>query len=100
MTKDPKATLQQAQRLEESLIEYPCEFPIKAMGVNEPDFAQKIVDLVKQFDPDFDASTVVMKPSSGGKYLGLTLFVNATSREQLDNIYRALTSHELVKYVL
>jgi putative lipoic acid-binding regulatory protein len=53
-----------------------------------------------QFDPYFDASTIEQRPSSGGKYLGITITVTATSREQLDDLYRALTSHPLVKVVL
>ncbi|MDY0273596.1 MAG: DUF493 family protein [Advenella sp.] len=85
---------------EESLIEYPCDFPIKVMGVNHPELAQRLVELVLQYDPGFDASTVEMRPSKGGNYIGLTFTVRATSREQLDNIYRTLHGHELVKVVL
>lgn len=85
---------------EESLIEYPCDFPIKVMGVNHPELAQMLLELVLQYDPDFDASTVEMRPSKGGNYIGLTFTVRATSREQLDNIYRTLHGHELVKVVL
>ncbi|MFV9474481.1 DUF493 family protein [Advenella sp. RU8] len=85
---------------EESLIEYPCDFPIKVMGVNHPELAQMLVELVLQHDPGFDASTVEMRASKGGNYIGLTFTVRATSREQLDTIYRTLHGHELVKVVL
>lgn len=85
---------------EESFIKYPTDFPIKAMGINQPDLAQKLVEVVKQYAPDFDESSLQMRPSSKGNYIGLTFVVHATSRAQLDDIYRALTSHELVKYVL
>ncbi|NLY65282.1 MAG: DUF493 family protein [Alcaligenaceae bacterium] len=85
---------------EESLIEYPCDFPIKVMGVNHPELAQMLVPLVLQHDPGFDAATIEMRASKGGNYIGLTFTVRATSREQLDNIYRALHGHELVKVVL
>jgi putative lipoic acid-binding regulatory protein len=85
---------------EESLIEYPSDFPIKVVGVMRDEFAQAIVTLVVEHDPDFHAGKVEMRPSSQGKYLSLTLTVRATSREQLDNLYRALSSHELVKFVL
>lgn len=85
---------------EESLIEYPCDFPIKVMGVNHPELAQMLVELVLQHDPGFDAASVEMRASKGGNYIGLTFTVRAISREQLDNIYRSLHGHELVKVVL
>ncbi len=84
----------------ESLIEYPSDFPIKIMGVMQDDFAQTMVDLVMQHDPSFHAGRMEMRPSSKGTYLSLTVTVRATSREQLDNLYRALTSHPMVKVVL
>jgi uncharacterized protein len=85
---------------EQSLIEYPCHFPIKVMGAHVPGFAQAMVYVAQQFDPTFDASTVEHRPSKGGNYLGLTLSVRVTSREQLDELYRTLTSHPMVKIVL
>lgn len=84
----------------DSLIEYPCDFPIKIMGAMHDDFAQTIVELVLEFDATFDAGKVEMRPSSKGSYLGLTVTVRATSREQLDNLYRALTAHPMVKIVM
>jgi uncharacterized protein len=83
-----------------SVIEYPSDFPIKIMGEMQDDFAQTISELVLQHDPHFDASKMEMRPSSKGKYLSLTVTVRATSREQLDNLYLALTSHPMVKVVL
>lgn len=85
---------------EESFIQYPCAFPIKVMGVHVETFVETVVAIVVEHDPSFDAGTVVRRPSSSGNYLGLTVTVTAVSREQLDNIYRALTGHPLVKYVL
>lgn len=84
----------------DSLIEYPSQFPIKVMGVHTEDLVHSITQVAKQFDPFFDAATVELRPSSGGKYLGVTITVTATSREQLDDLYRALTSHPMVKVVL
>ena len=84
----------------DSLIEYPCDFPIKVMGAMHDDFAQTIVELVLEYDATFDASKVEMRPSSKGGYLGLTVTVRAISREQLDNLYRALSSHPMVKVVM
>ncbi|WP_343723542.1 DUF493 family protein, partial [Herbaspirillum seropedicae] len=63
-------------------------------------FAETIVAMVVEHDPEFHAGKVEMRPSTQGKYLSLTLTVRATSRTQLDNIYRALSNHEMVKFVL
>jgi putative lipoic acid-binding regulatory protein len=85
----------------ESLIEYPSRFPIKVMGMNANGFVHAITHIAEQFDPDFDpASSLELRESSGGKYLGVTITITATSREQLDEIYRTLTSHPMVKVVL
>ena len=84
----------------ESLIEYPCDFPIKVMGERVDGFVHAITHIAKQFDPGYDASTVELRESSSGKYLGVTITVRATSREQLDELYCTLTSHPMVKVVL
>jgi len=84
----------------DSLFEFPCDFPIKIMGKSHPEFAETIVTVVRQFDSEVDSSRVETRPSSGGNYTGLTVTVRATSREHLDNIYRALTGHPMVKVVM
>jgi putative lipoic acid-binding regulatory protein len=84
----------------DSLIEYPCRFPIKVMGANVNGFVHAMTQIAERFDPGFDASSIELRNSSGGHYLGITLTINATSREQLDEIYRTLTSHPMVKVVL
>jgi uncharacterized protein len=89
-----------ATREEPSLIEYPSLFPIKVMGLNVDGFADAIVAIAQQFDPQFDLATLETRASSGHKYLGLTLNILATSREQLDELYRTLSTHPLVKMVL
>ena len=85
---------------EESLITYPADFPIKVMGRAHDDFARAMAEIARGFDPAFDADTIEIRPSSSGNYLGLTLTVRVTSREQLDALYRALSSHEMVSMVL
>ena len=85
---------------EQSLIEYPSQFPIKVMGAHVEGFVDAIAHVARQFDPAFDASTIEQRPSKGGNYLGLTITITATSREQLDEIYRTLTTHPMVKVVL
>lgn len=84
----------------ESLIEFPCDFPIKVMGKSHPDFTETIVSVVLKFDPTFDAARIETRPSSGGNYIGLTVTVRALNREHLDDIYRALTGHPMVSVVL
>ena len=84
----------------DSLIEYPSAFPIKVMGAKVDGFVHAVTEIAKRFDPTFDASTVELRNSSQGNYLGITITVTATSREQLDDLYRALTSHPMVKVVL
>jgi len=84
----------------DSLIEYPCDFPIKIMGAMQGAFAQTMVDVVSSYDAEFHAGKLEMRPSTKGNYLSLTVTVRATSREQLDNLYRALSSHPMVKMVL
>lgn len=84
----------------DSLIEYPCEFPIKVMGARVDGFAESMSEIAKQFDPGFNPATIEMRPSKAGNYLSVTLTIKATSREQLDNIYRTLTSHPMVKVAL
>lgn len=85
---------------EQSLIEYPCRFPIKVMGAHNEEFVSAMVIIAKAFEPDFDHETVERRPSKAGNYIGLTLSIYVTHREQLDEIYRTLTSHPLVKYTL
>ena len=84
----------------ESLLEFPCEFPIKIMGLTRDDFAQTILAIVRRHAPDFDGATMEMRSSSGAKYLSLTCSINATSQTQLDALYRELSRHEMVKIVL
>ena len=84
----------------DSLIEYPSRFPIKVMGAQVEGFVEAIAHVARQFDPDFDAATIEQRPSKGGNYLGLTITITATSREQLDELYRTLSSHPMVKVVL
>jgi putative lipoic acid-binding regulatory protein len=83
-----------------SLIVYPCSFPIKVMGIKVDGLVHAITHIASQFDPDFDATTIELRESKGGKYLGITITVNATSRAQLDEIYRTLSTHPMVKVVL
>ena len=83
-----------------SPLAFPCDFPIKVMGRTGPGFAQAMVDIVLKHAPDFDAATVEMRPSRKGTYLSITCIVRATSREQLDALYRDLCDHPSVVMAL
>ena len=85
---------------QESLIEYPCDFPLKVFGFAEPGLNEAIARVVCAHAPEFDAAGITTRPSSTGRYLSLTCTVRVTSREQLDNLYRDLSSHPMVKMVL
>ena len=86
--------------LEQSLIAFPCEFPIKIMGRTQAGFAQAVIEVVQRHAPEFDPATLGMRPSREGRYLSLTCTVHATSREQLDELYRELCDHPMVTMVL
>jgi len=85
---------------DDSLIAYPSAFPVKVMGLQVEGFEAAVVAVARQFDPGFDEASIERRPSSAGKYLGLTVTVTATSRAQLDELYRALSTHPMVKVVL
>lgn len=85
---------------EESLIEYPSRFPIKVMGHNVDGYVEAVCAIARQFDPEFDEATVELRASKGNRYMGVTVTVMATSREQLDELYRTLSTHPMVKVVL
>ena len=89
-----------ADTRKESLIEYPSLFPIKIMGAKANGFVHAITHIAEQFDPHFDAAKIELRESGGGKYLGVTITVRATSREQLDDLYRALSTHPMARWVL
>jgi len=83
-----------------TLLAYPTDFPIKVLGRRQAGFAQTVVDIVKRHAPDFDAATLEMRASREATYLSLTLTIRATSRAQLDALYRELCDHPMVTMVL
>ena len=84
----------------ESLLTFPCVFPIKVMGRREDGYAQTVTDIVMRHAPDFHPQTVEMRASKNGRYLSLTVTINARSREQLDALYSELSKHPMVMMVL
>ena len=85
---------------QDTLLEFPCAFPLKIMGLANVALAQTVLDIVLRHAPDFDGATMEMRASSGGKYVSLTCTITATSKPQLDALYRELFGHPLVKVVL
>ena len=86
--------------LKASLIEYPCEFPIKIFGRQQTGFAQAVLEVVTKHDPGFVAASMGMRASKNARYISLTCTVHAVSREQLDALYRDLCDHPLIVMVL
>lgn len=86
--------------LQATLLEFPCEFPLKIMGRTQPGFAQAMIAIVQRHAPDFDPSTVAMRPSRENTYLSITATINAQSKQQIDDLYRELCDHPMVSIVL
>ncbi len=84
----------------DSVIEYPLEFPIKVMGLNQPAFRTAMIVVFRKHAPDFDESTIEVRSSREAKYVSLTISINAVSREQLDALYSDLSDHPLVTMAL
>jgi uncharacterized protein len=93
---------------EETLLKFPTPFPIKAMGrikdgegkTTDAEFAQRVLEIVQKHAPDYDANTLEMRPSKNGNFVSVTATINATSKAQLDDIYRELTAHPSVLMAL
>ena len=83
-----------------TLLEFPCDFPIKIMGKAEETFAEVVISIVTKHAPDFDAARMELRASSGGNYLSVTCTIVAQSKPQLDAIYMDLTAHPMVKVAL
>jgi putative lipoic acid-binding regulatory protein len=85
---------------QESLLEFPCRFPIKAMGLDESEFEAHVLQIVSSHVDDIGPDDVSIRPSSKGKFLAITVTITATSQEHLDRVYRNLTASERILYVL
>lgn len=86
--------------METSLLDYPCDFPIKVLGSTQAGFAQAVLEIVRRHAPEFDGASMEMKTSKRGRYLSITCVIRATSRGQLDGLYRELCDHPMVVMVL
>ncbi|MDH3287023.1 MAG: DUF493 domain-containing protein [Betaproteobacteria bacterium] len=86
--------------MESSPLQYPCDFPIKILGNTQAGFAQAVLDIIQRHAPEFDGASMGMKTSKRGRYLSVTCVIRATSRDQLDGLYRELCDHPMVVMVL
>ena len=82
-----------------SLINFPTYFDLKIMGAQHPDFAVEILKTIQTHAPKTSMQHIKIRPSSKGNYLGATVTVYAENQEHLDDIYRSVTSHPMVKVV-
>ena len=86
--------------VDDSLLEFPCDFPIKVMGRRADDFQRLVFDIVSRHDPQLSETRLKRRDSRNGRYLSITVNVHATSQAQLDAIYQELSTHERVVMML
>lgn len=84
----------------EEVFSFPCEISLKAIGKDEGDYRQFVVDTVTKYIADLDLARIHTKPSSGDHFLSVTVPLLAQSREQLDEIYNQLSSDPRTKMLL
>ena len=84
----------------EDIFNFPCEYPIKVFGANQPDFEKTVCNIVEIHTGKLQVNQIAIKYSSMGKYISLTVRIIATSRQQLDAINKDLQSCPLVSYIL
>ncbi len=80
----------------DTLLVFPCDFPLKVMGRNNDDFRSIVIGIIKKHAGDIDLNRIEERPSRDGTYLGITITVTASSKAQLDAIYMELTACERV----
>lgn len=85
---------------ETKALTFPCDFPLKIMGRAEPDFDSLVVEIVLRHVGNVREGAISVRESRGGKYLSVTVTVQAESQDQLDGLYRELSTHERILMVL
>lgn len=89
-----------ADNFNQPLLTFPCEFVIKAFGIASNEFESAVITIIKNHINDLKEDTFKLKPSKDGKYVAITITITIETREQLDNIYRDLSSNPLVLMAL
>ncbi|GAB4290423.1 MAG: YbeD family protein [Methylophaga sp.] len=92
--------MSEQEQQQETLLEFPCDFAIKAMGETSEDLDQIVVEIIRRHVDDIAEGAISRRQSSGGKFTSITVTIRATSKPQLDAIYQELSSHQRIKYVL
>jgi putative lipoic acid-binding regulatory protein len=90
----------QEEEQQEPKLEFPCEFPLKVIGINDDGFDEFSIEIVQRHVPGLDRGTITQTVSEGGKYRSVSFLFVADSRDQMDALYRELTASERVKWVL
>ncbi|MCJ7592355.1 MAG: DUF493 domain-containing protein [Woeseiaceae bacterium] len=85
---------------EESAIKFPCEFPIKMMGRDTPEFRAIARGLVEHHVGPVAEEAIYVNLSAKGNFVSITVTVTATSQQQLDDIYRDASAHDDVLMAL
>lgn len=85
---------------QETLLEFPCKFPIKAMGHHDVEFEGLVTGIILAHASIYEGEPVTRNPSSTGKYISVTVVIEAVSKDQLDRIYQDLTDCERVLVAL
>ncbi len=84
----------------ETLLKFPCDFPIKIMGLATNEFQNAVQEICKRHYPELTEDMTSFRNSADGKYLSLTVIIHATSKAQLDALYTELTANKLILMVL
>lgn len=82
------------------LLQFPCEFVIKIFGVASDEFEMEVITIIRKHIKELGENAIRSRPSKDGKYLALTITIDAESKEQIDEIYRSLSSSPLVLMAL
>ena len=88
------------QDVQESLLDFPCKFPIKAMGRAETGFEELVTKIILRHAEIHTGEATTTNPSGSGNFISITVTIMATSKIQLDNIYQDLTDCEHVLVAL
>ncbi|MDT8407333.1 MAG: DUF493 domain-containing protein [Methylococcales bacterium] len=86
--------------MSESALQFPCQFPIKAVGQNDAELDLHVVEIIRRHVDDLTEGAVSSKHSRGGKYISITVTITARSQQQLDAIYQDLSASPWVLMAL
>ncbi len=85
---------------DQSLLQFPCDFPIKIIGDGGPEFGPMVLELVRRHHPDLDETRISIRASRTRRYQSMTVMVAARDRDHLDALYQELSGHPQIRMVL